>query len=115
MGERGLGGVYQPTYRTRAGELKYQSIWWVQFSFRGRKYYESSHSPQRSVAVKLLRRRLEEIGRGRLVGPDVEKTTFEDLAEMHLNHYRVNRRRSLDRLEDAINHLRTVFAASRAL
>ena len=41
----------------------------MQYSFRGRKVRESSHSEERANAVRLLRRRLEEVGRGRLVGP----------------------------------------------
>jgi hypothetical protein len=68
---RGMGRVY------RCGD-----VWWVQYSFRGRKVRESSHSDERPNAVRLLRRRLEEVGRGRLVGPVSEKTTFEELCQL---------------------------------
>jgi hypothetical protein len=46
--------------------------------------------------------------------PDVDKTTFEQLATMLLDDYRANGRRSLDRIEDCITHLRAVFGPSRA-
>jgi integrase len=65
--------------------------------------------------VKLLGRRLGEIGRGRLVGPDVERTTFEDLAQMVFDDYRVNGRKSLSRAERSVKHLKTWFARARAV
>jgi len=113
---RGLGFVYQPTYRNRkTGEQRRSAKWWIQYSFRGRIYRESSASAQRSDAVKLLRRRVAEMGRGRLIGPDVERTTLDELVTILLNDYRANRRRSLDRVEDAVTHLQAFFGAARAV
>ena len=54
----------------------------------GRVYRESSGSTHRADAVKVLKRRLSEIGAGQLIGPDAEKTTFGDLAQMVLDDYR---------------------------
>src|SRR5262245_27761391 len=104
MKGRGLGRVYQ-----RGG------VWWVQFSFRGRKHRESSGSAKRADAVKLLKKRLGEMGRGGFVGPQVERTTFEDLAAMLADDYRLNARKSLDRMLAAVNHLRGFFGRSRAV
>jgi integrase len=101
---RGLGRTYQ------RGET-----WWVQYYDRGKLRRESSGSERESDANKLLKRRFAEIGQGRLVGPDVERTTFEDLAEMLFNDYRVNGRKSLDRAERSVEHLKTRFARSRAI
>jgi hypothetical protein len=70
----GTGGVFQRG-----------KTFWIRYSYRGKKIRESSRSAQRSDAVKLLRRRLAEMGAGRLVGPDAERTTFEDLAVMLLD------------------------------
>src|SRR5262245_50688608 len=63
---RGLGRVY------RRG-----SVWWVEYWFRGRQYRESARSVERRESVRLLRQRQAELGSGRLIGPDVEQTTFE--------------------------------------
>ncbi len=101
---RGMGQVYQRG-----------NVWWVQYYFNGRKHRESTGSPSRADAVRLLRSRLEEIGRGRLVGPAMEKTTFDDLAELLLTDYRINRKRSGARIEDSVQHLRKVFGGLRAL
>ena len=91
------------------------TVWWVQYYFNGRKHRESTGSPSRADAVRLLRSRLEEIGSGRLVGPAMEKTTFDDLAELLLTDYRINRKRSVARIEDSVQHLRQVFGGFRAL
>lgn len=91
------------------------SIWWAQYSFRGKVYRESSGSPHRADAVKLLRRRHAEIGKGQLIGPDVEKTTFHHMEEILLNEYRMNRRKSLGRVKSALIHLREAFGRHRAV
>src|SRR5262249_61149374 len=39
---------------------------------------------------------------------------FDDLANLLLDEYRANGRKSLDRMEDALNHLREFFAGCRA-
>jgi len=103
-GRRGLGWVYQ---RGR--------IWWVQYSYLGKVSRESSGSDVRSEAVKILRRRLAEMARGRPVGRDVERTTFETLSQMLLDDYRNNDKRSLDRAARSVAHLGQTFGMMRAL
>ena len=90
-------------------------IWWLQYCFRGRVYRESSHSTVRAEAGKLLRRRQAEMGRGRLAGPDVERTTFEDLATMIAEDYQINGRKSADHLYVPLAHLRQFFGHTHAV
>jgi len=101
---RGTGNVYQ------RGQT-----WWVQYCWRGQVHRQSSGSHNRADAVRLLKRKLGEIGQGRLISPDVERTTFDDLADMLLTDYRVNGKRSLGRIEDAVEHLRGQFSLCLAL
>ncbi len=68
--------------------------WWIQYSFRGEQHRESSGSARRPKAVSLLKRRLAEMGRGRLVGPQAERLTFGDMAKMVVEDYQINARRS---------------------
>jgi len=113
---RGFGRIYQPTYRDkRTGERKVSAVYWIRYWFRGLEHAESSGSVRYAHALALLRRRQAEMGQGRLVGPDVERTLFDDLAEMLLTDYRINMRRSLDRMEGAIGHLGETFGGMRAL
>jgi len=69
-------------------------VWWVQYSFRGQKSRESTGSAKRADAVKLLRRRQAEMGRGVLVGPSAERVTFADLERMVTEDYQLRGRRS---------------------
>jgi integrase len=101
---RGLGGIY------RRGE-----IWWVQYHFQGKLYRESSKSTVQARATDLLRSRHAEMGRGRLLGPTMEKTTFENLAQMLIVDYEINGRKSLDRAKRSVVHLRKFFGLSRAI
>jgi hypothetical protein len=103
MKTRGLGFVF------RRG-----NVWWIQYNFRGQRYRESVGSAVRSDAVKLLQRRMAEIGSGRLHGPDVEKTTFPDLVQMIRDDYAINQRRSVKRLNTSLRALEPAFGRLRA-
>jgi integrase len=120
--ERGFGSIYQPTWRDRkTGEIKQSPNWWVAYFHHGKlirepaKTADGSHSSNRNDAVKLLKKRHGEISAGKPVGPDVEKTTFGEMATMLTDDYRANGRRSLARVEDAVNHLRDFFGDYRAI
>jgi hypothetical protein len=63
--------------------------WWIRYSYVGKKYRESSHSPSRKVAEALLKRRLGEIGQGRLVGPAIERTRVGELLNDLQTEYRI--------------------------
>jgi hypothetical protein len=69
----------------------------------------------RAHAVKLPQKRLGEVGRGRVIGPEVEKTSFADMASMIETDYQVNGRKSGQRLHASLLHLREAFGTSRAL
>src|SRR3989338_4144356 len=100
----GMGRIYQ------RGQ-----IWWVQYSFRGTQVRESSHSENEQDAKRLLKKRLGEMGRGRLAGPSVERTTFADLEQMIKDDYAVNERKSVARLNTSLDHLRDYFGLCRAV
>ena len=103
---KGFGRIYK---------RKWTRFWWVQYGHRGRLFRESCGSERRSDAVKLLRRRQSEMNAGRVVGPEAEKTTFEDLAKMILDDYAINARKSTWRVECSLKHLRPVFGNYRAI
>jgi site-specific recombinase XerD len=113
---RGMGRVYQPSwFDKKTGEKKVSPTWWISYSVRGKLKRESSHSTNESDAWKLLKKRHGEIALGKPVGPDIEKTNFEDMSAMTTNDYRANGRRSLARVEDAIGHLREYLGDRRAV
>jgi integrase len=113
---RGLGLVYQPVYLDkRTGERKTAATWWIQYSVRGKRFRESSGSLNRADAVKLLKRRIGEAGQGRVLGPQAEKTTLKQLAQMLLDDYRINARRSMKRVKASVGHLLSFFGEELAL
>jgi len=113
---RGFGTVYHPAwFDQKTGERKESPIFWIKYYHNKKVVRESSHSTKESDARKLLKKRFGEIEAGRPVGPDAEKTTFSDIATMLKDDYKANGRRSLPRIEDAIEHLREYFGDYRAV
>jgi integrase len=100
---RGMGRIFK-----RGG------IAWNAYCDRGKEYRESSESPSMSQARKLLKKRLGEIGSGKLVGPIEERVTFEELAGDLVRDYTVNKRKAVKIIEYPIKHLRKSFGLSRA-
>jgi len=91
------------------------TMWWVEYWHRGQRFRESSHSTKEKEAWKLLKCRWKEIGRGQPVGPQLERTTFDDLMEGIRADYKANERRSLERLETSIKHLTNFFGWDKAI
>jgi len=113
---RGMRPPYQPAWiDKKTGEKRTSPMWWIAYSVRGKVHRESSHSTKEADAWKLLKKHHGEIELAKPVGPDVQKTTFEDMAAMIVNDYKANGRRSLVRLEDAIEHLREYFGHYRTV
>jgi integrase len=116
MRARGLGHVYQPTYRDRATcEVRHSPTWWIKYSYHGKPFRESSKSSNRNVAVALLKKRLGEMGLGLPPSVDAEKVTFGDLTRRLLDDYEMNGRRSLRRIKIAVDHLTNAFGMLRAV
>ena len=101
---RGIGRIF-----------KRGSTWWIAYSFRGKEHRESSQSESEAQARRLLKKRVGEMGRGKLIGPVEEKVTFEELAEGLLCDYRVNAKRSISAVQFPVRHLRESFGLDKAL
>ena len=101
---KGLGRVF-----------KRGSVFWIAYYHRGIEYRESSYSESEARATKLLKKRIGEIGRGRLIGPVEEKVTFEEMAQDLLRDYETNGKRSVSSARLSIRHLTVFFGLDRAL
>ncbi len=101
---KGLGRIYQRG-----------AIYWIEYWHRGRQFRESSGSEREGVAAKLLKKRLQEIGRGNFVGPSEERVLLTDLLDALKLDYELNGRRSIKTLTFYIAALRVAFIGSRAL
>jgi len=55
MRSRGMGYVYQPTWRDqKTRESKTGATWWISYSLHGRRHRENAHSTKEGDATKLL-------------------------------------------------------------
>lgn len=100
----GTGSIYK-----RGG------VWWVQYSYRGKVYRESSRSKVRADASRLLRKRQAEMARGRFVGREPEQVSFDDLIALIRADYVQKQHRTWERVEHSLKHLRPVFARVPAI
>jgi integrase len=108
---RGMGNVYQPSYRDRkTGELKNAATWWIVYSIHGRRIAENAHSTNRADAVRLLKKKTGDASAGKPVGPELDRTNLDDLLAMIESDYKANGKRSLDRVQQAAHHLRGFFS-----
>lgn len=90
-------------------------IYWIKYYKNGKSYRESTKSDKMMVAKKLLAQREGDIAQGKIPGIHFEKVKFDDLAEEMLSDYRVNQKKSLERAEISVNHLKVFFGGMRAV
>jgi hypothetical protein len=80
----------------------------------GKLYEESSHSPRRADAVRLLKLREGNIAKGAPVNPRMGRIIFEEAAQAVVNDYTMNGKRSVVLLKARIRkHLRPKLAGRR--
>ncbi len=89
--------------------------WHIEYYHRGKSNRESTGTTNRAQASKLLKQRLAEISTGKFIGPSENKLTFDALAEMLVNDYEINLRRSKATIGYFIKQLQKFFGSDRAL
>jgi integrase len=109
-GRRGHGGVFRMSY----GKGRHTSTWYIRYRRGGKQYNESSGSTDRRVAEQLLLVRLGAVADGKWTPPKGDKTVWDELAADLVTEYTSNKRKSLDRLEDSLTHLRGYFGQQKA-
>jgi integrase len=87
---------------------------WIKYYRNGKPYRESAKSDKESDAKRLLRIREGQIEEGKFPGLQAGRTRWEELKDDILREYRINGRKSLDRLELSIQHLEKHFGGMRA-
>jgi site-specific recombinase XerD len=107
--ERGSGGLFREVRRDPAtGEKVRSTVWTMKLRVGGKPLKRSSGKTSRPAAAKELEKWKAEVLQGTWV-PDADKTTFDDLATILKDEYKANGRRSADRVEDSVGHLRAFF------
>lgn len=116
--QRGSGSLFREWFRDpKTGQRKQLSTFSMKVWHHGKALKRSSGETSPYRANKKLEAWKRELAAGTYV-PDADKTTFQTLATLLVNEYRANARRSTDRVEDAVAHLReffTDFCPARAI
>ena len=104
--------------KTRMGCIynqKNSPYFWIKYSEHGRVHYESTHSDKKKDAERMLKLRLGAIAENKFLGLNVEKVRFEDLVEDYFTDYKKNKKKSLRRVEQSVNHLRQDFSGLKVI
>ena len=113
----GFGSIYRKSFkRKRADGTEYAYTspnWTITYFHHGEELREQVDSTEERDALKLLKKRVQDLGRG-IVGTKEERVSFEQLTDDLKNDYRVNGKRSLDSVELSISHLEKVFSGDKA-
>jgi integrase len=106
---RGQGRVYRPKVRRADGARHETAVWWLDYSVRGVRHQESSHTTKKKAAVDLLAERLGDRKAGKLVGPSPDRVTFANLQTLVERQYELEGRRTLARMKQLFAHLGAFF------
>jgi len=87
--------------------------YWIKYYRAGKPYRESSNSAKETDAKRLLKLREGQIEEGKFPGLRVEKILFDELAEDLITDYQMNGKKSLDRAELSIKHLKAFFSGRK--
>jgi integrase len=90
-------------------------FWWIKYYRDGRPIRESTKTEKEKEAGRILRSREGDVAKGRPVMPRADRVRFEELSADFINDYKVNGKRSLDRAERSVAHLKAHFGGWRAV
>lgn len=88
-------------------------IYWIAYCQHGRQLRESSKSEKESDAKRLLKKREGEVVDGNIPGFYFDRVRYDDLAEDYRRDYRINGRKSIERVEASLKHLKATFEGYR--
>jgi integrase len=106
--------VFRPKVRRLDGVRRETAVWWLDYSVRGERHYESSHTTRRKEAQRILNQRLADRTAGRLVGPSPDRVTFAELRALVERQYELEGRHTRDRLGQLFAHLGAFFGVKDA-
>lgn len=90
-------------------------IWWIRYEDKdGRLQSESSGSTKKRDAAGLLLKREGQSEEGKPSGKQTDRITFDVLSTDLLADYKINKKRSTDRAELSVSHLKEFFHGIRA-
>ncbi len=93
----------------KIGVYKRGRIFWIKYYRTGKPYFESTHTRNESEAKRKLKLRKGRIVESKFPGLTAEKILFDELAKDLINDYKMNGKKSLDRVEHSLKHFNAHF------
>ncbi len=105
-----------PKYRRGSGSIYLKRGWcYLKYYVAGKPVYEAARTKNKAEARRLLQARLGQLAESRYVGPAADRVTFDDLAEMLVDDYRMNARKTLRWSVRRVHlHLAPTFGGKKA-
>lgn len=113
-GPRGMGTVYQPTYKLKDGSLRKSKFYWIRYSDeRGERHMENSGYTTKDGARALLTERLAKIHKGEFA----EYAKFKDITLKQVtdglrDYYKAMGRRSTRKVERNLDNVDRFFGGT---
>jgi integrase len=90
-------------------------IYWIKYYRNGKPYYESTKTQDISIAKRKLKIREGEVADNRFTGLQSERVVFDDLTQGILDDYRIKGRKSTDRIDHCLKHLKPYFSGVKVI
>src|SRR4029079_18327947 len=87
---------------------------WMKYYSEGRPIQESTRTVDWAEAKRLLKEKEGQVATWLYRGPTTERIRFEDLAALVKQDYQISKRKTLRRVDEYLNHLKTYFRKMRA-
>lgn len=110
-GPRGMGSVYQPTYKAKDGTLRKAKVYWIRYTDEnGERHIESSTYRNKNGAQQVLTERLSKVHSGDLADYlKVKDYKLKQVTDGLREHYKALGRRSTKKLERNLDHVDKFF------
>jgi integrase len=103
------GSIFRPKYRDKDGNLVELMVYWVKYYKDGKPLRESTKTTDYEQAVTFLADRMADVTKGKTPNIKLNRVRFNDLSEDFLSDYRINGKKSLERAEISVAHLKDFF------
>jgi integrase len=92
------------------------NIWWIRYSYAGKRREESAGTTDQKKAERLLKQRIMECGKGRRIDPTREsRVKMAELFDSLERDYSINHRKSIATLPSRLAPLREAFGSMKAV
>ena len=100
-----MGMIYRRKKRDpTTGTLAEQGPYWMKYYVEGRPFQESTRTSDKDRAKRILKIKEGEIAAGLYRGPNIDRTRYEDLAELVRQDYELNKRKTGRRVSNCLEN-----------